>query len=111
MYVPLTDHVSLLTAPTVVVCTFVQGAGPDWNCGACMTPGTRLQNHSKAQNCTDPTYHTEPVMNPTCMAQFNESADDLDALRACRAERDAQAVVIEQLRARLAELGDTSFIQ
>ena len=45
------------------------------------------------------------------MAQFHESADDLDALRACRAERDAQAVVIEQLRARLAELGDTSFIQ
>ena len=76
------------------------GAGPHWNCGACMIPDSRGQ-----QNCTDPTYPAAPVLNPTCMAQFNQTAaDTAAALRGCRAERDAQAAEIARLRARVAQL-------
>ena len=66
-----------------------------------MIPDSRGQ-----QNCTDPTYPAAPVLNPTCMAQFNQTTaeDTAAALRGCRAERDAQAAEIARLRARVAEL-------
>jgi hypothetical protein len=45
---------------------FECGAGPHWNCGACM-------QHIRSGNCSDPTYPSgaDLELNPTCMAQFN----------------------------------------
>ena len=66
---------------------------------------TRHSRHSNSSNCTDPTYPSEPMLNPTCMAQFNETSEGPAAsVRGCRAEMDAQAAEIVRLRARLAEL-------
>ena len=51
-----------------------------------MIPDSRGQ-----QNCTDPTYPTAPVLNPTCMAQFNQSSLE-------------DTAEIARLRARVAQL-------
>lgn len=64
---------------------------------------TRHSRHSNS-TCTDPTYPTAPLLNPTCMAQFNETGEGQVSVRGCKAEMDAQAAEIAMLRARLAEL-------